>query len=356
MANQEDVLQEALKTIEKKFGKGALMKLGDHTGLVNVNTFHSWAYALDLALWGGYPEGRIIEIYWPESSWKTTLTLHAIAEVQKAGWKAAFIDAEHALDPEYAKKLGVDIDELWFFQPDYGEQALEMALELAKTGTFKLIVIDSVAALVPKNEVEWNIWDSMMWLQARMMSQWMRKLTSILAKTWTSVIFINQIRMKIWVMYWNPETTTGWNALKFYASQRLEIRKWDKIEEDKEAIWNITKVKIVKNKIAPPFKTVELSIKFNQGFDKTQDFIDTGIALGLITRSWAFYSIWDQKVQWKEKLWQLLAENPEVKQKFEASVIQAIKDKKNNIIAQASQSDDWVSDISDIDDIDLDDE
>ena len=349
MANQEDVLQEALKTIEKKFWKGALMKLGDHSWFVNVNTFHSGSYALDMALWGWYPEGRIIEIYGPESSWKTTLTLHAIAEVQKAWWKAAFIDAEHALDPEYAKKLWVNIDELWFFQPDYGEQALEMALELAKTGTFKLIVIDSVAALVPKNEVEWNIWDSMMWLQARMMSQWMRKLTSILAKTGTSVIFINQIRMKIWVLYWNPETTTGWNALKFYASQRLEIRKWDKIEENKEAIWNVAKIKIVKNKIAPPFKTVEVIIKFNEWFDKSNDYIDTWINLGLIKRSWAFYSIWDQKVQWKEKLGQLLADNPEVKEKFEKEVIQAIKDKKS---AHPIQED--VSELQDIDSIELD--
>ena len=222
MANKnQQALNDAFKTIEKQFWKGSIMRMWDNKNFWIVNTFHSWSYILDLILWWWYPEWRIIEIYWPESSWKTTLTLHAIAEIQKRWEIAAFIDAEHALDPNYARNLGVDVDNLLLSQPDFGEQALQIAEELAKTSAVKLIVIDSVAAMVPRAEVEWDMWDSYMWLQARMMSQWLRKLTSILAKTWTTIIFLNQIRMKIWVMFWNPETTTWGNALKFFASHWL---------------------------------------------------------------------------------------------------------------------------------------
>lgn len=271
-----------------------------------VNTFHSGSYVLDLILWWGYPEWRVVEIYGPESSWKTTIALHAIAEIQKRWELAAFIDAEHALDPHYARKLGVNIDELLLSQPDCGEQALQIAEELAKSGSVKLIVIDSVAALVPRAEVEGDMGDSYMWLQARMMSQWLRKLTSVLAKTWTTCIFINQIRMKIWVLFGNPETTTGGNALKFFASQRIEIRKWDKIMEDKEQIWYLAKVKIAKNKIAAPFKTAELPVKWKMWYDKITDIIEASVLLKLITKAGAFYSLGGQKFQGKEKLSQYL--------------------------------------------------
>ena len=329
MANKLDprqqVIQEALKNIEKQFGKWAVMTLWKWSNLWLVNTFHSWSYVLDIILWGWYPEGRIVEIYWPESSWKTTLALHAIAEVQKRWNYAAFIDAEHALDPNYAKNLWVDLDTLLLSQPDYWEQALQIAEELAKTGAVKLIVIDSVAALVPKAEVEWDMWDSYIGLQARMMSQGLRKLTSILAKTWTTAIFLNQIRSKIWVMFGNPETTTWWNALKFFASQRIEIRRWEKLEESKEQVWYKAKVKVVKNKIAPPFKSAEIIIRFNQWIDKLADIVEAWLMLGLIQRSGAFYSLLDQKVQWKEKLYNLLAENENIRNQLEHQIQQKIK-------------------------------
>ena len=299
-------LKDALASIEKQFGKGAVIRMGDSSNLGLVNTFHSGSYILDLILGGGYPEGRIVEIYGPESSGKTTVALHAIAEIQRRGEIAAMIDAEHALDPHYARKLGVNIDELLLSQPDYGEQALQIAEELAKSGNVKLIVIDSVAALVPKAEVEGDMGDSYMGLQARMMSQGLRKLTSVLAKTGTTCIFINQIRMKIGVMFGNPETTTGGNALKFFASQRIEIRKGEKIMEDKEQIWYFAKVKIAKNKIAAPFKTAELPVKWKMGYDKITDTIEAGVLLKLITKSWAFYTIGTQKLQGKEKLAQYL--------------------------------------------------
>lgn len=319
-------LKNALASIEKQFGKWAVIKMWDHSTFGLVNTFHSGSYILDLILWWGYPEGRVVEIYWPESSWKTTIALHAIAEIQKRGEVAAFIDAEHALDPHYAKKLWVNIDDLLLAQPDYGEQALQIAEELAKSGSVKLIVVDSVAALVPKAEVEWDMWDTYMWLQARMMSQGLRKLTSVLAKTWTTCIFINQIRMKIWVMFGNPETTTWWNALKFFASQRIEIRKWDKITEDKEQIWYYAKVKIAKNKIAAPFKTAELPVKWNMWYDKISDIIEASVLLKLITKSWAFYTLWSQKFQWKEKLSQHLAWDSKSLSELQKKIENSIKD------------------------------
>lgn len=279
---------------------------------------------LDYILGGWYPEGRIVEIYWPESSGKTTLALHAIAEVQKMGEAAAFIDAEHALDPGYAANLGVNTNELILSQPDYGEQALQIAEELAKTWAVKLIVIDSVAALVPRAEVEGDMWDSHMWLQARMMSQGLRKLTSILAKTGTTIIFLNQIRMKIGVMFGNPETTTGWNALKFFASQRIEIRRWEKLEKAKEQYGYKAKIKVVKNKVAPPFRNAEIIIRFNEGIDKFADIVDAAMELGLITRAGAFYTLEDQKFQGKEKLMEHLKSNPELLQKLEAQLKDSI--------------------------------
>jgi recombination protein RecA len=326
MAKNNENLKEAFKNIEKQFGKGAIMRMGDNSNVWLVNTIHSGSYVLDLILGWWYPEWRIVEIYWPESSGKTTVALHAIAEVQKRWGIAAFIDAEHALDPHYAKKLGVDIDNLILSQPDHWEQALQIAEELAKTWSVKMIVIDSVAALVPRAEVEWDMGDSYMWLQARMMSQWLRKLTGVLAKTGTICVFINQIRMKIGVMFGNPETTSGWNALKFFASQRIEIRRWDKLEENKEQIWYFAKIKTAKNKIFAPFKTAEIPVKRWFGYESTMDIIEAGIILKLITRAWAFYSIWDKKVQWKEKLIELLNEDKKVLENLKKDIEKNIKD------------------------------
>jgi len=326
MSTKTQVLQDAFKNIEKQFGKWAVMKMGDNANVGMVNTFHSWSYVLDLILGWWYPEGRVIEIYGPESSGKTTLALHAIAEVQKRWEVAAFIDAEHALDPVYAKKLGVDTHELILSQPDFGEQALQIAEELAKTGAVKLIVIDSVSALVPRAEVEGDMGDSYMWLQARMMSQWLRKLTSILAKTGTTCIFINQIRMKIGVMFGNPETTSGWQALKFFASQRLEIRKWDKVTLDKEQIGYVAKIKTVKNKIFAPFKNVELPVLWNQWYDTYTDIVEAANILNLVTRSWAFYTVGSQKIQWKEKFVQLLQEDDKLKSSLEKDIQSKIKE------------------------------
>lgn len=346
MTNRDDLLQDALKNIEKQFGKWAIMKLWENSNMWTVNTFHSGSYILDTILGWGYPEWRAIEIYWPESSGKTTLALHAIAEIQKRWELAAFIDAEHALDPSYAQKLWINLDELILSQPDYGEQWLQIAEELAKSGVVKLIVIDSVAALVPRAEVEWDMWDSYMWLQARMMSQWLRKLTSILAKTWTTIIFINQIRLKIGVLFGNPETTTWWNALKFFASQRVEIRRWEKIEIAKEQIWYVARVKIVKNKIAPPFKDAEIVIKFNMGIDSIIDLIEAWILYWMITRAGAFYTVGDKKVQGKENLIEFLSKDEKTLKKIKEEVILKIKEirmwkrhipekAKDSIIAEA---------------------
>ena len=328
---KQGVLSEALKTIEKQFGKWAIMRMGDNTNVGLVNTFHSGSYILDIILGGWYPEGRVIEIYGPESSGKTTIALHAIAQIQKRGEIAAFIDAEHALDPQYARILWVDTDNLLLSQPDYWEQALQIAEELAKTGAIKLIVIDSVAALVPKAEVEGDMGDSHMGLQARMMSQGLRKLTSILAKTGTTVIFINQIRMKIGVMFGNPETTSGGNALKFFASQRLEIRRGDKIEENKELIWYMTKVKIVKNKISAPFKNAEIPVKFKRGVDKWLDAIEAGTLLWLISKSGAFYTVPGKKdkVQGKEKLLEVLNNDDKLMKSIHTDIQKMIKDMRS---------------------------
>jgi len=286
-------LKAALDQIEKSFGKGSIMRLGDQE-VAKIETVSSGAISLDLALGGGYPKGRIVEVYGPESSGKTTLCLHATAEFQKAGGTVAFVDAEHALDPEYAAKLGVDTENLLLSQPDSGEQALEIVEALVRSGAVDLIVVDSVAALTPRAEIEGNMGDSQMGLQARLMSQALRKLTAVASKMGTTIIFINQIRMKIGVMFGNPETTTGGNALKFYSSVRVEVRKGKKIEsgtgDDKEANGNQVKIKIVKNKVAPPFKTAVLDIMFNEGFSKMGDLLDTAEKMGVAEKSGAFYS------------------------------------------------------------------
>ncbi len=326
MTTKKQELQDAFKNIEKQFGKWAIMRMGDNANVGLVNTFHSWSYVLDLILGGWYPEGRVVEIYGPESSGKTTIALHAIAEIQKRGETCAFIDAEHALDPHYARKLGVDVDNLLLSQPDFGEQALQIAEELAKTWAVRLIVIDSVAALVPRAEVEGDMWDSYMGLQARMMSQGLRKLSSVLAKSWTTCIFINQIRMKIGVMFGNPETTPGGNALKFFASQRIEIRKWDKLVEDKEQVGYLAKIKIAKNKISAPFKTAELPVRWGVGYDKTADIIEAASALKIVGKSWAFYTFEKQKFQGKEKFIAALNADEKMRKSIEKEIQNKIKE------------------------------
>lgn len=319
--DKKEALSNALAMIEKQFWKWSIMRLWDKE-LMKVDTFSSGSLSLDIALWWGYAKWRIIEIYGPESSGKTTLTLHAIAEIQKAWWTAAFIDAEHALDPEYARKIWVDVDNLIISQPDYGEQALEIADALIRSWAVDLIIVDSVAALTPKAEIEWDMWDSHMWLQARLMSQALRKITWVISKSNTTVIFINQIRMKIWIMFGSPETTTWGNALKFYASQRLDIRRKDKIESgtgmDKEVNGSRTKVKVIKNKIAPPFKEAEFDVMFNEWISKIWEILDIGSDIWVIKKSWAFYSYWEIKLwQWRENSKKFLTENPELVKELE---------------------------------------
>lgn len=303
----------AMDQITKQFGDGSIMKLGEAHARTDVELISSGALSLDLALGGGYPKGRIIEIYGPESSGKTTLTLHAIAEVQRLGGTAAFIDAEHALDPAYAKRLGVDTDNLLVSQPDNGEQALEIAETLVRSNAVDLVVVDSVAALVPQAEIDGDMGDSHMGLQARLMSQALRKLTGIINKSKTTVIFINQIRMKIGVMFGNPETTTGGNALKFYASVRLDIRRTGQIKVGEEIVGNRTKVKVVKNKIAPPFRTAEFDIMYNEGISKTGDVLDLAVLHAIVGKSGAWFDYADAKIgQGREATKGYLKEHPEV--------------------------------------------
>ena len=327
--NKQDALNNALWMIEKQFGKGSIMKLGDKEGGMDIATSSSGSLGLDLALGGWYAKGRIVEIYGPESSGKTTLTLHAIAEVQKAGWTAAFIDAEHALDPSYARKIGVDTDNLVVAQPDYGEQALEIVDSLVRSGAVDLIIVDSVAALTPKAEIEGDMGDSHMGLQARLMSQALRKITWVINKSGTTVIFINQIRMKIGVMFGSPETTTGGNALKFYASQRLDIRRKDKIESgtgmEKSINGNKVKVKVIKNKVAPPFKETEFDVMYNEGISKVGEILDIGTQLEVIKKAGAFYSYGDTRLgQWRENAKIFLKENPEMAAEIEEVIKNSI--------------------------------
>ncbi len=310
----------AQEQINKQFGDGAIRRLGD-TKTVDVELISGGALSLDLALGGGYPKGRIVEIYGPESSGKTTLTLHAIAEIQRKGGTAAFVDAEHALDPAYARRLGVDTDNLLVAQPDNGEQALEIVETLVRSNAVDLVVVDSVAALVPQAEIEGEMGDSHMGLQARLMSQALRKLTGIINKSKTIVIFINQIRMKIGVMFGNPETTTGGNALKFYASVRMDIRRTGQIKSGEDIIGNRTKVKIVKNKIAPPFRTAEFDIMYNEGISRTGDVLDLAVLHGIVEKSGAWFGYGEGKIgQGREASKQYLADNPKVLDEIEAKV------------------------------------
>lgn len=314
MSDRKAALDMALKQIEKQFGKGSVMKLGEKTDR-NISSVSSGSLALDTALGiGGYPRGRVIEVYGPESSGKTTVSLHAIAEVQAIGGTAAFIDAEHALDPVYAKNLGVNIDELLLSQPDTGEQALEIAEALVRSGAVDIVVVDSVAALVPKAEIEGEMGDSHMGLQARLMSQALRKLSGIINKSNTIVIFINQIREKIGVMFGNPETTPGGRALKFYSSVRLEVRRAEALKSGTEIIGNRTKIKIVKNKVAPPFRTAEVDIMYGKGISREGEIVDIGSELEIIQKSGSWYSYNDERIgQGRENVKQFLMKNPEVR-------------------------------------------
>jgi recombination protein RecA len=310
----------ALETIEKQFGKGSIMKLGESTH-INVETVPTGSISLDLALGGGIPKGRIVEIYGPESSGKTTLTLHAIAEVQRAGGTAAFIDAEHALDPSYAKRIGVDVENLLLSQPDNGEQALEITETLVRSNAVDLIVVDSVAALVPRAEIEGDMGDSHMGLQARLMSQALRKLTGVISRSHTTVIFINQIRMKIGVMFGNPETTTGGNALKFYASVRMDIRRISQIKQGDAVIGNRTRVKVVKNKIAPPFREAEFDIMYNQGISRAGDILDLAVNKNIVEKAGAWFSYEGAKVgQGREASKNYLMENPTIMEEIAKKV------------------------------------
>ena len=322
-------LQAAMDKIEKSFGKGSIMKMGDNH-VQEVEVIPTGSIALNAALGvGGYPKGRIIEIYGPESSGKTTLAIHAIAEAQKAGGIAAFIDAGHAFDRFYAAKLGVDIDNLWISQPDNGEQALEIAEQLIRSSAIDIIVIDSVAALTPKAEIEGDMGDNKVGLQARLMSQALRKLTSAISKTNTTCIFINQLREKIGVMFGNPETTTGGNALKFYASVRLDIRKGQPIKDGEDVIGNQTRVKVVKNKVAPPFRKAEFDIMFGEGISHSGEIIDLGADLGIIKKSGSWYSYNDTKLgQGRDAAKQCIQDNPELAEELEGLIFAALKDKE----------------------------
>ncbi|AWI12246.1 MULTISPECIES: recombinase RecA [Bacillaceae] len=314
MSDRQQALEQALKQIEKQFGKGSIMKMGEKTD-TQVSTVSSGSLALDIALGiGGYPRGRIIEIYGPESSGKTTVALHAIAEVQKQGGQAAFIDAEHALDPKYAQALGVNIDELLLSQPDTGEQALEIAEALVRSGAVDIIVIDSVAALVPKAEIEGEMGDAHVGLQARLMSQALRKLSGAINKSKSIAIFINQIREKVGIMFGNPETTPGGRALKFYSTVRLEVRRAEQLKQGNDMVGNKTKIKVVKNKVAPPFKTAEVDIMYGEGISLEGEIIDIGADLDIIQKSGSWYSYEGERVgQGRENAKLFLKENPKIK-------------------------------------------
>lgn len=332
-ATVDDIRKEKLKSlettlgkIEKDFGKGAIMKLGDHA-VVSVGVIPSGSIALDIALGvGGYPRGRVVEIFGPESSGKTTLAIHAIAQAQKAGGIAAFIDAEHAFDSTYAQKLGVDIENLLISQPDNGEQALEIADHLIRSGAIDIIVIDSVAALTPKAEIEGEMGDSKLGLHARLMSQALRKLTATISKTNTCCVFINQLREKIGVMFGNPETTTGGNALKFYASVRVDIRRINQIKEGEEVFGNRTKVKIVKNKLAPPFRKAEFDIMYGEGISRIGEIIDMATEQEIVKKSGSWFSYGETRLgQGRDAVKQLLADNPELAEEIEKKIVAKLK-------------------------------
>ena len=324
-------LQAAMSKIEKDFGKGSIMKLGDEQ-IEKVEVIPTGSIALNAALGvGGYPKGRIIEIYGPESSGKTTLAIHAIAEAQKVGGIAAFIDAEHAFDRFYAANLGVDIDNLLIAQPDNGEQALEIADQLIRSAAVDIIVVDSVAALTPKKEIEGDMGDNVVGLQARLMSQALRKLTSTISKTNTTCIFINQLREKIGVMFGNPETTTGGNALKFYSSVRLDIRRVTSIKDGDNVVGNQVRVKSVKNKVAPPFRKAEFEISFGEGISRVGEIVDMGVELGIIQKSGSWFSYNDTRLaQGRDATKQMIKDNPELAEELEAKIMEALKEKEGN--------------------------
>ncbi len=334
-AEKLKALQLTMEKLDKTYGKGAVMKLGD-SAVEKVDVIPTGSIALDLALGvQGYPKGRVVEIYGPESSGKTTLAIHAIAEVQKQGGIAAFIDAEHAFDQFYAKKLGVDIDNLLISQPDNGEQALEIADNLIRSGAIDLIVIDSVAALTPKAEIEGEMGDSQMGLQARLMSKALRKLTASINKAGTCCIFINQLRDKIGVMFGNPETTTGGNALKFYASIRIDIRKSSQIKEGDEAIGNRVKVKVVKNKVAPPFKKAEFDIMYGEGISKVGEVIDLGVELNILKKSGSWFSYGETRLgQGRDSVKQIIADNPELMEELEFKIKEALGSSEKSMSVQ----------------------
>ena len=321
-ADRRKALESALTQIERQFGKGSIMKLGADNPVQDIETTSTGSLGLDIALgMGGVPKGRIVEVYGPESSGKTTLTLHCVAEEQKAGGVCAFVDAEHALDPIYAQKLGVDLDELLISQPDTGEQALEIVDTLVRSGAVSMIVVDSVAALTPKSELEGDMGDSSVGVQARLMSQAMRKLTGSISRSKCTVIFINQIRMKIGVMFGSPETTTGGNALKFYSSVRLDIRRIGAIKDREEVVGNATRVKVVKNKLAPPFKQVEFDIMYGEGISKTGEILDLGVKAGVVEKSGSWFSYADERIgQGRENVKEFLREHPEIADEIEDKI------------------------------------
>ncbi|HKK95793.1 MAG TPA: recombinase RecA [Anaerovoracaceae bacterium] len=331
---KEKALEAALNQIQRQYGKGSIMKLGDESSRVNAESIPTGSISLDVATGiGGVPRGRVIEIFGPESSGKTTLTLHIIAEAQKNGGKAAFIDAEHALDPMYSRNLGVDVDELLVSQPDTGEQALEICDMLARSGALDIIVIDSVAALVPKAEIQGEMGDSHVGLQARLMSQALRKITGSVNKSNTSVIFINQLREKIGVMFGNPETTTGGRALKFYSSMRLDVRRIETIKSGDEMLGNRTKVKVVKNKVAPPFKMAEFDIMYGEGISKEGDILDTGASMGIVDKAGSWYSYNGERIgQGRENVKSYLRENMDVLEDIKLKIVDNLKPNHEDII------------------------
>ncbi|NLD20429.1 MAG: recombinase RecA [Clostridiales bacterium] len=327
---REKALANAMSQIQKQFGKGAVMKLGDDNAMMNIEAISTGSMSLDLATGiGGVPRGRIVEIFGPESSGKTTLTLHIIAEAQKSGGKAAFIDAEHALDPEYAKNLGVDVDELLVSQPDYGEQALEIAEMLVRSGAIDVVVVDSVAALVPKHEIDGAMGDATVGMQARLMSQALRKLAGVINKTNTTIIFINQLREKIGVMFGNPETTTGGRALKFFSSMRIDVRRIESIKSGDQVLGNRTRGKIVKNKVAPPFKQAEFDIMYGKGISKSGDVLDCAVEAKVIEKAGSWYSFEGERIgQGRENIKLYLEDNPEIMDKIEVLLLDTLKKEK----------------------------
>ena len=346
---RDKALSEALTQIQKQFGKGAVMKLGDDSARMNIEAISTGSMSLDLATGiGGVPKGRIVEIFGPESSGKTTLTLHVIAEAQKAGGRAAFIDAEHALDPEYARNLGVDVDELLVSQPDYGEQALEIAEMLVRSGAVDVVVVDSVAALVPKHEIDGAMGEATVGMQARLMSQALRKLAGVINKTNTTRIFINQLREKIGMMYGNPETTTGGRALKFFSSMRIDVRRVESIKSGDQILGNRTRAKIVKNKVAPPFKQAEFDIMYGQGISKTGDVLDCAVEAKVLEKAGSWYSFEGNRIgQGRENVKKYFEENPDIMDRIEGLLLDALKGEKEKNSAEADQ------DIPGLDDRDI---